>query len=89
MKDRTRFYTIAFWTSLGIIFIWLILKSLGYINTPLIIELLPLFSAAFGAGIFFEMMRELRRDIKIIKMNLRDMNKRVYKLEIQNNKEGI
>ena len=72
MKDYTKIYTIIFWLSLLSIFIWLILKVLGIINTPQLIELLPYFSAVFGAGAFFQMIR--------------DIKDRLNKLESENNK---
>ena len=60
MKDYTKIYTIIFWISLLSILLWLILKALGYINTPPLIELFPYFSAVFGAGAFFQMIRDMK-----------------------------
>lgn len=34
MKDYTKIYATIFWISLASIFVWIILKALGYINTP-------------------------------------------------------
>lgn len=60
MKDYTNLYTVIFWLSMSSILLWVILKSLGYINTPKFIELYPIISAIFGAGVFFQMMRDTR-----------------------------
>ena len=42
-----------FYLSLVVIVIWFILKSAGVFNTPLIVEIIPIVSAAFGAGVFY------------------------------------
>lgn len=44
---------IIFWLSIGTLFLWALAKSLGLINTPVWIELLPLFSLSFAAGAFW------------------------------------
>ncbi len=59
-KDYTNIYTMIFWLSLSSILIWVILKVLGIINTPIIIELFPVISAVFGAGAFFQMVFGIR-----------------------------
>ena len=61
MKDYSKLYAIIFWLSLLSILVWLILKVLGIINTPLWLELFPLFSAIFGAGAFFQMSFDMRK----------------------------
>lgn len=80
-KDRTALYTIVFWLSMLSIVLWVILKSLGYINTPLIIELFPIISVAFGAGAFFQMVYDMR--IRLIKVEraIHHLDKRVSILE--------
>ncbi|HLC85976.1 MAG TPA: hypothetical protein VJG30_01690 [Candidatus Nanoarchaeia archaeon] len=88
MKDYTNIYTAIFWISLVSILIWLILKALGYINTPPLIELMPFFSAVFGAGAFFQMIRDIKNrvinvesEIKDVKMTVHSLDKRVTVLE--------
>ena len=88
MKDYTNIYTAIFWISLVSILIWLILKALGYINTPPLIELMPFFSAVFGAGAFSQMIRDIKNrvinvesEIKDVKMTVHSLDKRVTVLE--------
>ena len=60
MKDYTKIYTIIFWLSMLYILLWVILKATGVINTPELIELSPIITAIFGAGVFFQMMRDMK-----------------------------
>ncbi len=60
MKDYTKIYTIIFWLSMLYILLWVILKATGVINTPELIELSPIITAIFGAGVFFQMMRDTK-----------------------------
>ena len=92
MKDYTQIYTIIFWISLLSILLWLIFKALGYINTPPLIELIPFFSAVFGAGAFFQMIRDMKDRInklekettngfKDVEAKINILDKRVIMLE--------
>ena len=81
MKDYTNIYTIIFWLSLLSILVWLILKALGYIHTPPFIELMPLFSAVFGAGAFFQLVFDMRKRLCNVETEVRSVDKRVAVLE--------
>ena len=88
MKDYTKIYAIIFWSSLVVILVWLLLKAFGFINTPLIIELIPLFSAVFGAGAFFQMVFDIRNRLiklengfKDLGKDFHDLDKRLYTIE--------
>lgn len=66
------------WLSLAGIFLWGIAKALGWINTPFVVETMPLLFAAFAIGRFFQ-------DVKNFHKEQRGFNKeiltRVVKLE--------
>lgn len=81
MKDYTNIYTVIFWLSLLSILFWLILKALGYINTPPVIELMPFFSAVFGAGAFFQMVFDMRKRLCNVENEVRSIDKRTAVLE--------
>ena len=44
-KRKMDIWKIIFWFGVISLFLWLLAKTLGFINTPLIIELIPLFSS--------------------------------------------
>lgn len=50
MTKRISIWDILAWLALAFIVVWLILKTLGIINTPLWLEYSPLYAAAYIAG---------------------------------------
>ena len=50
MKKRTSVWDILAWIILVGIFIWLVLKALDVINTPVLLEFAPYFGAVYLAG---------------------------------------
>ncbi|MBU3923491.1 MAG: hypothetical protein KJ592_01090 [Nanoarchaeota archaeon] len=52
MKDYI--YDILFWTSMSITILWIILKLTGVINTPEWVQLIPIITIVFTAGITFQ-----------------------------------
>jgi hypothetical protein len=81
MKDYSNIYAAIFWISLISIFIWLVLKALGYINTPTIIELMPFFSAIFGAGAFFQMFSDMRRRLSKVESEMKDVGLTIHSID--------
>jgi len=47
---RGNFWDIIAWIVLGGILVWLILKTFGIINTPLLLEYAPIYGAVYLAG---------------------------------------
>ena len=64
MKDYTNIYAVIFWISLLSILIWVILKSLGIINTHQVIEWFPVISAIFGVGVFFQTVFSMKNKLE-------------------------
>jgi len=50
------------WIALASIVIWLILKTLGIINTPLILEYAPIYAAVYIAGWHIHKLDSVARD---------------------------
>ena len=51
--------TLLDWVTFGVlfgIFVWLVLKTFGVINTPLWLQYAPMYGAAFAAGSFYYKM---------------------------------
>lgn len=85
MKDYTKLYTIIFWLSMLYILLWVILKAAGVINTPELLELFPIITAIFGAGVFFQMIRDVRERLTKLESKtengFRDIDKRLALVE--------
>ena len=48
--NKINIWDIIAWLALAFIVVWLLLKTLGIINTPLWLEYSPLYAAAYIAG---------------------------------------
>ena len=76
------------WICAILLFLWLIAKQLGYINTPLILELFP-YITGFGllAGIirnfgkYLQKLENVTLDIKEMKIDIKDIKEDVHKLD--------
>jgi hypothetical protein len=64
MKRLPTFWDIIAWVVLAGIFIWLILKVSGIINTLIIIEYAPIFGAVYLAGWAMHKLDSASDDIK-------------------------
>lgn len=64
-------WDILTWLSLAGIFLWGIAKAFGLIQTPLLVQLLPLFFAIFTAGGFFHYLKGLLPEIRKINTELK------------------
>ena len=85
IEFKHKIYATIYWTSLALILLWYILKSIGIIQTPLWIELLPFAIAVFGAGAFIQRICNsivnLQKDLIILKTDFLTLNGRVGHLE--------
>ena len=54
---------IIFWLALLVLLIWIILKSLGFINSPAVVELIPYLSGIFIAGAIWWQFRNMQSDL--------------------------
>ncbi len=83
-------WDILMWLSLAGIFLWEVAKALGWINTPLIIEIMPLLLAAFAVGRFFQEQKEFRNEMRQFKSetckDLSGLSLRLLHLESWKNK---
>lgn len=64
---KTNFWDILAWIILIGIVLWLILKALGIINTPTIIEYSPIFGAVYLAGWAMHKLDKCAEEIHEIK----------------------
>ena len=80
-ERRISFWDFLFWIALIILLLWVILKGLGYINTPAFVEIIPYISGIFIAGAIYQQFRNMQNDISYIKY----VNKRFLKIEHEHN----
>ena len=67
MTKRISLLDIIFWFALIVLIVWIILKALGYINSPAIVEAIPYISGVFIAGTIWQQFRNMQSDISDIK----------------------
>lgn len=66
-QKRVNFWDIIAWTVLGGIALWVLLKVLGIINTPVLLEYAPIFGAVYLAGWAMHKLDTASDDIKDLK----------------------
>jgi len=67
IKKDVSIWDIIAWIVLALIFIWLILKVFGIINTPMFIEYAPYFGAVYLAGWQMHKLASVASDVKNLK----------------------
>ena len=65
------------WIVLLLILVWLVLKVLGIINTPLWLEYSPLFGAVYLAGWAISKLDSATNDIKEMNNEIKDMKEEI------------
>jgi len=81
MKRGMSFWDILAWIVLGLILLWLILKMLGIINTPTLIEYAPYIGTIYLAGWAMSKFDTVMNDINGIKRNLSFLNRKVNDMD--------
>ena len=69
------------WLALAYIFVWLILKMLGVIHTPVLIEYSPLLCAVYIAGNAIQKLKRSVEDIAELKKETKCIKEKVIKIE--------
>ena len=85
MAKKTNILDAIVWISLAYILIWLILKSIGVINTPEFISLSPYFAAIFGAGSAYQKFSRLHSDCEKLKGEFKTVERDFRNLETTHN----
>lgn len=75
------FWDVLAWVVLFLMFVWLVLKMLGIINTPVLLEYSPYFGAMYLAGWAMSVLVRATQDINGIKRNLGFLNNKVSDLD--------
>ena len=67
MKKRVSFWDVLAWVVLAGILLWVILKMVGVINTPVLIEYAPYFGAIYLVGWQMHKLDSVASDVKELK----------------------
>ncbi len=81
VKRGINFWDVLAWIVLIGIFIWLILKVFGIINTPVLIEYAPYFGAVYLAGWAMHKLEMVNEDVKDLKKFRYDTITEINKLK--------
>lgn len=66
-KRGLSFWDILAWIALGLILVWIILKTLGVINTSLWLEYTPIYAAVYIAGWQIHKLEIVAREVEGLK----------------------
>ncbi len=75
MIEKQKIYDFVFWTSMSVVAVWIVLKAVGVINTPIIVQLIPYAGGIFAFGAFFQLIKEVKNQVKEIKDDLGEVKK--------------
>ncbi|MDO8528384.1 MAG: hypothetical protein Q7S06_00645 [Nanoarchaeota archaeon] len=81
MKRGPTVWDILAWLVLAGIFIWLILKVTGVINTPAVIEYAPIFGVVYLAGWAMHKIDSASDDIKDLKKFAKDTSNEINNIK--------
>lgn len=82
MKKRLSIWDILAWIVLFLILVWLILKTLGIINTPLWLEYAPLYGAVYIAGWQIHKLGAVAEDVNELKRFKDATIKEIHQMKI-------
>ena len=80
-RGKINIWDVLAWVALVMIIIWVVLKMVGVINTPLWLEYAPIWPGIYLAGWVVERLKRTNEDLGQIKSVMRmgnDMNKLRY-----------
>ncbi len=83
MKKGMNVWDIIAWIVLALILLWLILKTLGIINTPMLLTYAPYYGAVYVAGWAMATLIRATYDINRVDRNLSHLNKNFHELDKQ------
>ena len=80
-KRGISFWDVLAWLVLGLILVWITLKALGIINTPVLIEYAPYFGAVYLAGWAMSNLVRVTQDVNRIKGNIHHLGEKFNDLD--------
>ena len=82
MKRGMNFWDALAWIALGIIIIWIFLKTIGIINTPLWLEYVPVYTAVYIAGWAMHKLDTVVGDVKGLKKFAHETSREINNIKL-------
>ncbi len=82
MKRGTNIWDILAWIVLFGILVWVLLKTFGVINTPVLLEYAPIYGAIYLAGWQMHKLSAVAEDVKDLKRFGRDTINQINEIKI-------
>jgi len=79
---KRNFWDILAWVALGFILVWLILKTLGIINTPLWLTYAPLYAATYVAGWQVNKLNTIGKDVEELKKFRHETIREIHNIKL-------
>jgi len=73
----------VFIISILILLLWIIGKSIGVIQSPVYIDMIPYLSIVFSAGALFQKIREMDKNILEIKMDVKETGTSLHYIDVR------
>ncbi len=73
-KRKFDIYDYIFWVSYIILILWVIAKLFGFINSPTIVELMPIITFIFLGGAFYQRFNDLVQKFNDLNQQVKDIN---------------
>lgn len=78
-KDKILYW--AGWVALGITTVWIILKAMGVISSPIWVEMIPYAGIVFWAGVTYQKVAALTTEMAEVKSDLKSVDRRLTNVE--------
>ena len=82
MVKKQNIWDLLAWIVLALIFIWLVLKTVGIINTPLWLEYAPLYGAVYLAGWYAQKLESIGKEVNGLNKFKIETIKKINELEL-------
>jgi len=79
--NKNKVYDIIFWVSMLVIVVWIILKMIGVINSPVWMQMIPYMSIVFAAGAFYQSINAMKADIADLKVRMCIVEKDIIQMQ--------
>ena len=61
---KPRIEDFVFWAAILVLVLWIIGKIVGVIHSPVLVEMVPYLSIAFGAGAFYQKISHMTAEVE-------------------------
>lgn len=76
--NKDKVLEFAGWAGISIMAIWVILKMIGIIHSPVWVEMIPYAGGIFTGGIAFKILIDLSRRTNILESDVKEIKKETH-----------